>query len=135
MVTGGCLCGAIKYEIRRPLQFARNCHCSMCRKVTGGAFATWAYVEVDNFRWTLGEEQLGRYQSSQDVTRTFCKVCGSTIQYVDNQTFQDAFGIALGTIDGNPGCKPMRHVMVGSKAPWFEITDHLPQSEAAAPIE
>jgi len=135
MVTGGCLCGAIKYEMRNPLQFARNCHCSMCRKVTGGAFATWAYVAVDNFRWTSGEEQLGRYQSSQEVTRTFCKVCGSTMQYVDNQTFQDAFGLALGSVDGYPGCMPMRHVMVGSKAPWFEITDHLPQSEAAVPIE
>ena len=135
MVTGGCLCGALKYEIRNPLQFARNCHCSMCRKVTGGAFATWAYVAVDNFKWTSGEEQLVRYQSSQQVARTFCKVCGSTMQYVDNQTFQDAFGIALGTIDGDPGCKPLRHVMVGSKAPWFDITDHLPQSEAAPPIE
>lgn len=135
MVTGGCLCGAIKFEIRSSLQFARNCHCSMCRKVTGAAFATWAYVEFKNFSWTQGEEQLGRYQSSQEVIRTFCKVCRSTMQYVDNQTFQGAFGIALGTVDGYPDCKPMRHVMVGSKAPWFEITDHLPQSEAAAPIE
>lgn len=122
MVNGGCLCGALKYEIRHWLQYARNCHCSMCRKVTGGAFATWAYVAVDNFRWTSGEEQLGRYQSSQKVTRTFCKICGSTMQYVDNQTFQDVFGIALGTIDGDPGCKPLRHVLVGSKAPWFELT-------------
>lgn len=135
MVTGGCLCGAIKYEISSSLQFARNCHCAMCRKVTGAAFATWAYVEVNNFRWVRGEAQLGKYQSSSDVTRTFCKMCGSTMQYVAKPTFQDAFGLALGTVDGDPGCKSMRHVMVGSKAPWFEITDKLPQSEEAAPSE
>lgn len=135
MITGGCLCGAIKYEITSPLQFARNCHCSMCRKATGAAFATWAYVELSNFRWIQGEEQLGQYQSSPEIVRTFCKVCGSAMQYVSNQAFPDAFGLALGTVDGDPGCKPMRHVMVGSKAPWFEITDHLPRSEGAAPGE
>ena len=80
-----------------------------------------------------GEAQLGKYQSSTEVTRTFCKVCGSTMQYVAKQTFQDAFGLALGTVDGDPGCKPIRHVMVDSKAPWFEITDPLPQLEEAAP--
>ena len=135
MITGGCLCGTIKYEINTSLKFARNCHCSMCRKVTGAAFATWAYVEAENFRWIQGEAQLGTYQSSPEVTRTFCKVCGSTMQYVAQQTFENAFGLALGTLDGDPGCKPLRHVMVGSKATWFEITDHLPQSEEAAPDE
>ncbi|MBK6617943.1 MAG: GFA family protein [Nitrosomonas sp.] len=99
MITGSCLCGAIKYEITNPLQFARNCHCSMCRKATGAAFATWAYVEVSNFRWVQGEEQLGQYQSSPEIVRTFCKVCGSTMQYVSKQAFQDAFGLALGTVD------------------------------------
>ena len=135
MVIGGCLCGAIKYEISSLLQFSRNCHCSMCRKLTGAAFATWAYVKFNNFRWIQGEAQLGMYESSEEVTRTFCKVCGSTMQYVAKQTIQDAFGLALGTVDGDPGCKPMRHVMVDSKAPWFDITDHLPQSEKAAPSE
>ena len=57
------------------------------------------------------------------------------MQYVAKQPYQDGFGLALGTVDGDPGCKPMHHVMVGSKAPWFEITDHLPQSEEAAPNE
>lgn len=57
------------------------------------------------------------------------------MQYVAKQAYHDAFGLALGTVDGDPGCKPMRHVMVGSKAPWFEITDRLPQSEETAPNE
>lgn len=57
------------------------------------------------------------------------------MQYVAKQAYQDAFGLALGTVDGNPGCKTMRHVMVGSKAPWFEITDFLPQSQEKAPSE
>ncbi|WGS83990.1 GFA family protein [Methylomonas sp. UP202] len=132
-LTGSSLCGAVQYEIASPLRFARNCHCTMCRKATGAAFATWAYVEYRNFRWIQGNDLLGEYRSSPDVRRTFCKVCGSTLQYIAEQAFPDAFGLALGTVDGDPGCKPMRHVMVGSKAPWFAITDHLPQSAEAAP--
>lgn len=135
MTTGSCLCGSIKYEIDQPLRFARNCHCSRCRKASGAAFATWAYVEVNTFRWVQGEDRLGQYQSSPAVTRTFCSVCGSAIQFIAKQAFQDAFGLALGTVDGDPGCKPMRHVMVGSKAPWFEITDQLAQSTEAAASE
>jgi hypothetical protein len=133
MITGGCLCGAMQYEIASPLQWARNCHCAMCRKATGAAFATWALVERGNFRWVRGEEQLGRYPSSPEMVRTFCKLCGSTLQLVAEQAFPDAFGLALGTVEGDPGCKPLRHVMVACKAAWFEITDHLPQSEGAAP--
>ena len=133
MVTGGCLCGAVRYHISCTLQFARNCHCAMCRKATGAAFATWAYVEWQNFRWIQGESQLKRYPSSPTVTRTFCKVCGSPLQFVAEGGTQAAFGLALGTVDGDPGCKPMRHVMVGSKASWFDIADLLPQSEGAAP--
>lgn len=131
-LTGSCLCGAVQYEIANPLRFARNCHCTMCRKATGAAFATWAYVEYRDFRWIHGSDLLGEYRSSPDVRRTFCKVCGSTLQYIADQAFPDAFGLALGTVNGDPGCKPMHHVMVGSKAPWFAIADHLPQSEEAA---
>ncbi|HYE36461.1 GFA family protein [Methylocaldum sp.] len=131
MVTGGCLCGAIEYEIDGQLHFARNCHCSMCRRATGAAFATWAYVEKKDFRLTKGQALLVHYPSSPGIVRTFCQVCGSTLQYIAEQDFPDAFGLALGTVDGHPGCRPMRHVMVGSKAAWFEITDDLPQSESA----
>ena len=133
LITGGCLCGAIRYHITKPLQFARNCHCTNCRKATGAAFATWAFVEADTFRWVQGEAQLGQYASSAEVNRTFCKLCGSTLQFVAKQESPDAFGLSLGSVDGDPGIRPLRHVMVGSKAPWFEITDLLPQSQEAAP--
>ena len=101
-LTGSCLCGAVQYEIANPLRFARNCHCTMCRKATGAAFATWAYVEYRDFRWIHGSDLLGEYRSSPDVSRTFCKVCGSTLQYIADQAFPDAFGLALGTVNGDP---------------------------------
>lgn len=127
MITGGCLCDGVRYEINAPLQFARNCHCSACRKATGAAFASNGYVPNETFHWTRGENLIAAYDSSPDVTRTFCRVCGSTLQFIARQ-YPGAFGLALGTIDGDPGCRPMRHVYVGSKAPWFEITDDLPRS-------
>ena len=129
-MTGSCLCGGVRYAIDAPLQLARNCHCSACRKATGAAFATNGYVPIATFKWIRGEELIAAYASSPDVTRTFCRVCGSTLQFIARQ-YPDAFGIALGSVDGDPGCRPARHVYVGSKASWFEITDDLPQSDTS----
>lgn len=127
MIVGGCLCGGVRYAIAAPVALARNCHCSACRKANGAAFATNAYVDTKTFRWTSGEGLVATYASSPDVLRTFCRVCGSTLQFIARQ-YPGAFGIALGTVDGDPGCRPARHVYVGSKASWFDITDTLPQS-------
>lgn len=132
MLRGSCLCGGIRYEIRGELRLPLNCHCSMCRKATGAAFRSRAAVASHDFRWIAGEELLSRYQSSPGDIRTFCKVCGSSLV-----TFFPAspneLGLALGTLDDDPGVKPQFHVYVASKAAWHEITDDLPQFSAGLP--
>lgn len=126
MIEGGCLCGAIRYEIDGTLGTMTHCHCSMCRKTHGAAFATFAGVATDRFRWTRGQAELRRYRSSSNVDRVFCGACGSNLQFVW-LPIRERVWIAAGTFDGDPGVRASAHIFVASKAPWFDITDALPQ--------
>ena len=129
---GSCLCGQITYRITGPLQGPLNCHCSMCRKAQGSAFRTRAAVRSAEFEWLSGRDLLTRYQSSPGEYRSFCSVCGATmVTFFDNDP--NWLGFAFGTLDDDPGVKPECHIFVGSKAPWHEITDDLPQYEEMPP--
>lgn len=127
--TGSCLCGGVRYAIDGPLESILHCHCSMCRKWHGSAFRTRAGVRAGVFRWVQGEELLSRYESSPGTTRTFCRVCGSKLVSLCADA-PEMLGLALGTLDTDPGARPVCHVFVSSKAPWFDITDALPQFPA-----
>ena len=126
MLRGGCLCGGIQYEIVGPVGEALYCHCSMCRKSHGTAFRARLSVPKSSFRFVQGEDLLTSYRSSEDTIRRFCRVCGSPI--VNSWDPEpDSYGLAMGSLDDDPGVRPLRHEFVGSKAPWYEITDSLPQ--------
>jgi hypothetical protein len=135
-VRGSCLCGGVKYEITGPLMRPLNCHCSLCRKQQGSAFRSRARVRRIDFKWVAGEELVAYYEATPGYRRGFCRVCGSPIinraephsRLAEShpQTLAE-FGIALGTLDDDPGVRPESHIFVASKAPWFEITDNLPQ--------
>ena len=129
VLRGGCLCGAIRYEIEGPVGPALYCHCSMCRKAHGSAFRARLAVPRGAFRFVQGEELLARYRSSENTIRSFCSRCGSPLVNAWDGDPQ-RWGLALGTLDDDPGVRPERHLHVGSKAPWFEITDALPRHEA-----
>ena len=129
-IRGSCLCGSVSYEIDGSLRDASSCHCSMCRKAHGAAFGTYAGLEPDEFRWVSGEELVTVYTSSPGMGRCFCRACGSTLGAAQKGKVS---WITLGTVDGDPGVKPRAHIFVGSKAPWHEITDDLPQFEEWPP--
>lgn len=126
-MRGSCLCGGVSYAIEGPVGRLGHCHCSMCRKAAGAAF--WSSLEVPwtSFRWLTGEPLVARYPSSRGIERTFCSRCGATLQFV--REGQKGFALAAGTLDDDPGVRPDEHIYVASKAPWFEITDNLPQFE------
>jgi len=126
MLRGSCLCGGVRYEISGPLSYPLNCHCSMCRKAHGAAFRSRARVKADDFRWMQGAELVTYYESSPGNHRGFCRVCGSPLlSRFDNDP--RSYGLPLGALDDDPGIKPGFHVFVASKAPWYDITDELPQ--------
>jgi len=125
-LTGRCLCEAISYQIDGPLGPIFNCHCSKCRRWHGAAFRTRASIRRSQFRWLSGEHLLSRFKSSDNVTKTFCSVCGSNLaSFYDSDP--DLVGIALGGLEQDPGQRPLAHIFTASKAPWHEINDDLPQ--------
>ena len=114
-----------------PLMRSGHCHCTNCRKAHGAAFRSRARVRVEDFRWVQGEELVKYFESSPGFHRGFCSVCGSPIVNRPDRTPE--LGIALGGLDDDPGVRPHRHFFVRSKAPWFEITDDLPQHAELPP--
>ena len=129
-VQGGCLCGAIRYEIDGPLTDVGNCHCSMCRRFHGAAFSTYAKIGAEHFRWLSGQDLLTVYETSPGIGWAFCRTCGSSLGIPALGKLSE---ITLGTLDTDPGIRPTEHTFVGSKAAWFEITDTLPQHDKWPP--
>jgi hypothetical protein len=129
---GTCLCGGISYEISEPLGVVVNCHCSMCRKAHGAAFRTRASVRARAFRFITGEDLLTYYESSPGEHRSFCRICGSVL-ITKFDRYPEIYGFALGTLDTDPGVRPVRHIFTRYKAPWYDITDDLPQVEDIEP--
>ena len=129
MIKGGCQCGNVAYEADGAISDLSHCHCSMCRKLHGAAFATFAGVARDGFRWSAGEDTLGTYASSEKTDRMFCQVCGSQLAVFFTPE-PDVVYLTMGTVDGNPDCPPDYHQFAASKASWHEITDGKPQNDA-----
>ena len=129
MITGGCLCGCVAWRLDGPVAVINHCHCSMCRKIHGAAFGTFAHASARAFGWERGEEATTRYESSPGIWRSFCRVCGSGVPVIEG----DEVSIPAGGIDGDPGVRPSVHIFTGSKAPWYSIADDLPQFEHFPP--
>jgi len=122
--TGSCLCGVVRYRIDAPINELTHCHCKMCRKAHGEAFASYASVPLEAFHFLSGKDQLGVFHSSEHVTRTFCIRCGANLQFVDNR--ERELGGAASTLYSPLPVPPQEHILVGSKADWYEIRDGLP---------
>ena len=129
-MKGSCLCGSVTYEVAGEFQFIGNCHCSMCRKSHGAAYATWGILRPGQFRWVTGEGIVEHHESSPGRTRCFCRRCGSPLANAHGGAIGE---VVIGTIDDDPGARPREHIFVGSKALWHDITDSLPQHERWPP--
>jgi hypothetical protein len=104
------------------------CHCSRCREASGSAFLAELEFKAAEFEWVCGQSLVRTYEAPVRKTppgyrRTFCTVCGAPVPTVDRGIIR----VPAGTLDGDPGIRPQRHLFVDFKAPWFEITDSLGQ--------
>ncbi len=127
VLRGECLCGAVRYEVADAFEYALNCHCSRCRRATGSAFKALAGIRVERLRLVAGAENLLIFGAREATHDLHCRTCGSLLYSVVRE---GAYAhVAMGTLRDDPGIRPSRHIMVGSKAPWYTITDDLPQAE------
>jgi hypothetical protein len=132
MLKGRCECGTVKFEIESEIQALSHCHCSMCRRLHGAAFATFATVDRRAFRLLSGELQLTHYSSSANVVRTFCSECGSTL-IADAVEDESVRYVSMGALEGDLSHPPAVHEFVTSKADWYEIVDDGLQYEKSSP--
>jgi hypothetical protein len=125
-VSGKCECGAVRFEVADEVRYAINCHCSACRAATGSAFNAFAGIEREKLSITDGSDRLMVFGEA-DLNNTRCSACGSLLFSVVRDGAY--VHVALGSLVDEPSIRPTKHIFVGSKAPWFEITDDLPQNE------
>ena len=125
-LTGGCFCGAVRFELDLPSRFCTHCHCENCRRAHGAAFVTWVTFPVDSFSVTKGA--LIERQSSPGVTRGHCAECGTTMTYT-NDRWPDDIDVTATCLDHPGTIKPDSHIWIEDKQPWIEIGDGLPQYE------
>lgn len=128
---GGCLCGAVRYRVAGPLGEGSFCHCSMCRKATGGGFATFVSVGRDAVAWTAGAPTL--YRSSPIATRGFCARCGSPLFY--DADAEDHLALLVGSLDDPSDVVPIRHDGIESRLPWVDCRPDLPGQETVEHFE
>jgi GNAT superfamily N-acetyltransferase len=123
-VTGGCLCGAVRYAASGQPREVSHCHCSMCRRAAGAPLVTWATFPVDAFRWTAGP--AASWRSSPPATRSFCGTCGTALTFVtiDEPTWID---VTVASMDQAAEMWPHDHIWTGDRLPWLVLDDDLPR--------
>lgn len=134
MLEGGCLCGSVRFRIHGKLGPAGFCHCKQCQRASGSAFAANAPVRTRYLELSSGSDLLKEYESSPGKFRAFCGRCGSPI-YSRRDSEPELRRIRLGSLDSDPERRPLGHVWVRSKAPWYSIGDSLPQYPEGLPPE
>jgi hypothetical protein len=133
-VRGSCLCGGVRYEVTLPFRRANYCHCSRCRKHSGGAALAQGRVPRDGFRLLGGGELIEVFRPPGDgMAKAFCRLCGSSL-FGGTWPEGPEISIRLGTLDDDPGIRPQYRSFVGSRALWDELPgDGLPRFDGRVP--
>jgi hypothetical protein len=126
VLRGECECRATQYEVSDEFVYAANCHCSRCRAGTGTAFKAFAGIEREKLEVVQGSETLLIWGDEMG-NHTRCGTCGSLLFSVVRDG--EYVHVAMGSLQDEPSIRPAGHIFVGSKAPWFEITDDLAQAD------
>jgi hypothetical protein len=129
-ITGGCNCGAVRFEVTEPFQASMYCHCTRCQRRTGTAASVNARTTPEAFRIVQGEDRIRSWEPPGGAPKHFCGDCGSALFSRSPGTI----GVRLGTIDGNPGIRPSYRQYTAYAAAWEPLPDDgLPRYPEARP--
>ncbi len=132
-LSGGCLCGGVRFSVDAPLLVASYCHCTRCQRRTGTAASAQARVTPGSFRIVQGAELVGVYRPPAGFEKAFCSACGAHL-YSRNPADPDQVNVRLGAFDEDPGIRPSYRQFVDYAAPWEAIPeDGLPRYGEARP--
>ena len=123
-VAGGCFCGAVRFAADMPSKWCAHCHCTMCRRIHGAGYVTWAGFERSRFRITSGEDQLHWYVSSPGARRGSCSICRSHLLF-ESQRWPDETHVVLAAFDGPIDRAPEAHAYYDQRVEWMPVDDTL----------
>lgn len=126
MLTGGCQCGAVRYEMPEEVIHSSLCHCRDCRRSAGAPVVAWAAVPRDQIRI---EGETSDYQSSENATRSFCARCGTGLFYVNEVVLPGLIDIQTATLDDPEALPVQLHVQAAEELSWMKTAHELPHFE------
>jgi len=122
-MTGGCMCGGVRFELSEPLLGSLFCHCKRCQRRTGTGVSTSALTAPGSYRTVAGEELVGTWDPGDGgYVKAFCSRCGSQL-FTTNPENPEILAIRMGALDDDPGIRPGAHQFVDYAAPWFPVAD------------
>ena len=122
MLTGGCNCGGVRYEISEPLVSAGYCHCTRCQRRTGSAASASARVAPGSLRLVQGLDLLRAWKPEDGFAKVFCGACGSHL-WSEHPDDPEIRAVRLGSFDSDPGVRPQDHQFTAYAAAWEAIPD------------
>jgi hypothetical protein len=134
-LTGGCLCGGVRFEVDEPPISAGYCHCTRCQRRTGTAASVQARIVPGSLRIVSGEELVRAFEPEDGFPKEFCSACGSAL-WSRNPDNPDALSVRMGAFDEDPGVRPSYRQYVAYAAQWEPIPDDgLPRFPERRPPE
>jgi len=125
--TGGCFCGAVRYEAEVSLHEAYYCHCKACHKLSGTPAQVDVFVKPGTLRFTKEEPRF--FQTSPFAKSGFCQHCGSRLVFIPTEK-DDWTSVMVGSLDHPERAVPREHICVESQLPWYKPADDLPRSRS-----
>jgi hypothetical protein len=121
-MTGSCLCGAVRFEVAEPFERLTSCHCTSCKKLSGGVGTTSGRARTEAIRILEGEDLIRTYQPGEGTSKSFCPLCGSNLFGGGWPEFEYT-SVRLSTLDSPPEGPLDSHIYVRSVAPWETLPD------------
>jgi hypothetical protein len=132
-LTGGCLCGGVRFRVDAPLVVASYCHCRRCQRRTGSAYSAQARIVPGSLAIMQGEQLVRAYRPPDGFAKMFCEACGSAL-WSQSQDDPDVISVRLGALDADPGIRPSWRQFVAYAAPWEAVPhDGLPRYDERPP--
>lgn len=121
-LTGGCMCGGVRFEVSEPLVGALYCHCKRCQRRTGTAFSASALTAPGSFRFTAGDDLARSWRPEDGWEKFFCGTCGGHLITIHPES-REVISVRMGALDEDPGVRPSAHQFTAYAAPWEPIPD------------
>jgi len=125
-ISGQCHCGAITWTATLPHKIALNCHCNMCRSLSGADYSSWLVLPFDQFNLLSGKDHITDYEASDKFSKSFCSKCGSTVSCINNDKFPGHIYVAKGNITSEFDIPAEIQVFTRFKADWVTIDEQPP---------